>query len=278
MGHRKSIVREAIERLDSLMAIGESRFQVKQAKRAASPEAGWTVSTGKMHSHTTRRVYQQHMLAFINWARTNHGITRLAWLDERADELATAGTAPHGGGQFGQLSHSLDSRGDSPYPSLSRWRSPVSLFQTARIVMALHAFVFLLVVCLLLSLARLGRLCWFPLRLSSSRGGAKRTTLHRLLKPRSPDDCPACRLASTPSSSAGPAPAPVRPWSEVKSRRGARHPREHRGLCLSQPAVLLLRDHRCPRPRSGRRWQAWPGRAHPDVSLSSLPHHVQCST
>jgi transposase len=28
------------------------------------------------------------------------------------------GTAPHGGGQFGQLSHSLDSRGDSPYPSL----------------------------------------------------------------------------------------------------------------------------------------------------------------
>jgi transposase-like protein/IS1 family transposase len=87
--------------------------------------------------------------------------------------------------------------------------------------MALHAFVFLLVVCLLLSLARLGRLCWFPLRLSSSRGGAKRTTLHRLLKPRSPDDCPACRLASTPSSSAGPAPAPVRPWSEVKSRRGA---------------------------------------------------------
>ena len=153
-------------------------------------------------------------------------LTSLGILDSRGRPTVQAtcelaGTAPHGGGQFGQLSHSLDSRGDSPYPSLSRWRSPVSPFQTARIVMALHAFVFLLVVCLLLSLARLGRLCWFPLRLSSSRGGAKRTTLHRLLKPRSPDDCPACRLASTPSSSAGPAPAPVRPWSEVKSRRGA---------------------------------------------------------
>ncbi len=84
--------------------------------------------------------------------------------------------------------------------------------------MALHVYVFLLVVCLL-SLARLGRLDWFDLQPSSSRGGAKRTALHRLLKPRSPDDCPACRLASTPSS--GGEPAPARPWREVKSRRGA---------------------------------------------------------
>jgi transposase-like protein len=87
--------------------------------------------------------------------------------------------------------------------------------------MALHVFVFLLVVCLLLSLALLWRLDWFHLRPSSSRGGAKRSTLHRLLKPRSPDDCPACRLASTTSSSGGLAPLPVRPWCEVKSRRGA---------------------------------------------------------
>ena len=40
MGSRKSIIREAIERLDSLMAIGESRFQAKQAQRAASPDSG----------------------------------------------------------------------------------------------------------------------------------------------------------------------------------------------------------------------------------------------
>ncbi len=75
--------------------------------------------------------------------------------------------------------------------------------------------------CLLLSLALLWRHDWLHLQPCSSRGGAKRGTLHRLLKPRSPDDCPACRLASPPSSGGGPAPAPVRPWREVKSRRGA---------------------------------------------------------
>src|SRR5690242_11850720 len=95
MGSRKSIIREAIERLDSLMAIGTSRFRAKQAQRAASPEARWTVSTGKIHSHTTRKVYQQHVLAFINWARAQHEITRLAWLDERADELVTEHLTAH---------------------------------------------------------------------------------------------------------------------------------------------------------------------------------------
>jgi IS1 family transposase/transposase-like protein len=87
--------------------------------------------------------------------------------------------------------------------------------------MSVYVFVFLLVVCLLFSLARLGRLDWFLLRPCSSRGRAKRTMLHRLLKPRSPDDCPACRLASTASLGGGPVPVPVRPWREVKSRRGA---------------------------------------------------------
>jgi hypothetical protein len=87
--------------------------------------------------------------------------------------------------------------------------------------MTLYVFVFLLVVCFLLSLARLRRLDWSPLRPSSLPGGAKRSRLHRLLKPRCPDDCPTCRLASPPSSGGRPASAPVRPWSEVKSRRGA---------------------------------------------------------
>jgi transposase-like protein len=88
--------------------------------------------------------------------------------------------------------------------------------------MAFHICLFLLVVCLvLLTLARLGRLDWLAFQPSHSRGGAKRSSLTRLLKPRCPDDCPACRLASPASSSAEPAPAPVRPWSEVKSRRGA---------------------------------------------------------
>ncbi len=49
-----------------------------------------------------------------------------------------------------------------------------------------------------------------------ARGAA---TLERLLKPRTPDDCPACRHQPIP-----PAPAQlpaVRPWRELKSRRGA---------------------------------------------------------
>ena len=75
--------------------------------------------------------------------------------------------------------------------------------------MSVHGFVILLVVCLLLSLALLWRLYRFHVRSPSSLGGAKRTTLHRLLKPRCPDDCPACHLGSTPSSSGGPAHADV---------------------------------------------------------------------
>jgi len=35
------------------------------------------------------------VLAFINWARTTHGITRLTWLDKRADELATEYLTAH---------------------------------------------------------------------------------------------------------------------------------------------------------------------------------------
>jgi hypothetical protein len=87
--------------------------------------------------------------------------------------------------------------------------------------MTFHVFLFLLVVFLLLCLVLLWRLCWLHLQRSHSRGGTKRTTLHRLLKPRTPDDCPVCCLASTASSAVEPAPTPIRPWSEVKSRRGA---------------------------------------------------------
>ncbi len=104
--------------------------------------------------------------------------------------------------------------------------------------MALHVyvFVFLLVVCLFLSLALLWLLDWFHRRSSSSRGGAKRTTVQRLLKPRSPDDCPACRLSCTNSCVVGLAPVPVRPWCEVKSRRGA-------------PKRVNTEDFACPNPK-----------------------------
>jgi IS1 family transposase len=86
--------------------------------------------------------------------------------------------------------------------------------------MNLH--VFLLMFFLIFSLALLCSLWWPHQGPAQSRAATKvRTTLHRLLKPRSPDDCPACRLSCAHSSVVGPAPAPVRPWREVKSRRGA---------------------------------------------------------
>src|SRR5215471_12830866 len=140
--------------------------------------------------------------------------------------------------------------------------------------MAVHVYVFLLVVCLLLMLALLWRLNWFHVRRSSSKDVAKRSTLPRLLKPRTPDDCPACRLASPASSSAGPAPTPVRPWSEVKSRRGAPKRVNTDGYACPNPQCQYFgkTDARVHAAFRGR--QAWACRADPDVSLSSLPYHV----
>jgi len=87
--------------------------------------------------------------------------------------------------------------------------------------MGLHVFLFVFVFFLLLFLALLWRLDWLHLRPSHSRGGAKRIRLPRLLRPRTPLDCPSCHLSCTPSPGVRSAPALVRPWREVKSRRGA---------------------------------------------------------
>jgi hypothetical protein len=84
--------------------------------------------------------------------------------------------------------------------------------------MAIEVFVFLLVFFLILSLALLCRLCWLYLQPSHSKAGRRRAMVHRLLRPRTPLDCPICRFCS---SDVRPASVPVRPWREVKSRRGA---------------------------------------------------------
>src|SRR5512135_678842 len=97
---------------------------------------------------------------------------------------------------------------------------PPAHFKQRECFMNLH--VFLLVFLLIFFLALLCSFCWPHPGSVRSRAAAKVcTTLPRLLKPRTPDDCPACRLATTPSLGGGPAPGPVRPWREVKSRRGA---------------------------------------------------------
>jgi transposase-like protein len=88
--------------------------------------------------------------------------------------------------------------------------------------MNLHVFLLLFLFLFMLSLAPLCHLSWPHHGPPHSRAAAKiRTTVQRLLKPRSPLDCPACCLASTLSSGVEPAPLPVRPWREIKSRRGA---------------------------------------------------------
>src|SRR5690242_17114274 len=89
MGNRKGIIYAALERLDAKMALHESRYQAKQERREAG-DRFWTFSDGKIHSHGTRNSYQQHILTFIQWARSTHDVRRLEVLDTRADELASA--------------------------------------------------------------------------------------------------------------------------------------------------------------------------------------------
>ena len=62
--------------------------------------------------------------------------------------------------------------------------------------MAIQVFVFLLVFFSSSRLPLLCRLCWLYLQPSHSKAGRRRTLVHRLLKPRTPLDCPICRLCS----------------------------------------------------------------------------------
>jgi hypothetical protein len=140
--------------------------------------------------------------------------------------------------------------------------------------MNLHVFLFLF----MLSLAQLCHLYWSHHCSPRSRAAAKlRTRVQRLLKPRSPLDCPACRLASPLSSGVEPAPLPVRPWREMKSRRGAPKRVNTEGFaCPNRKCPYSgITDAHIHAPLWG--WQAWPGRADPDLSRSRLPHHFQCS-
>src|SRR5947209_5266118 len=100
---------------------------------------------------------------------------------------------------------------------------------------------FVLGILLIFSLALLCAIWWPHPGLVQFTGAAKvRTTLHRLLKPRTPDDCPACRRPSPASLGAGPVPAPVRPWREVKSRRGAPKRIDTEGFaCPNQQCVYF---------------------------------------
>ena len=104
--------------------------------------------------------------------------------------------------------------------------------------MTFHVFLLLLLFFLMFALAGLCSFCWPYHCPAHSAATAKRTPIQRLLKPRSPRDCPACRLSCTISAGVGPAPASVRPWREVKSRRGAPKRVNTEGFACP--------NHRCP--------------------------------
>jgi hypothetical protein len=135
---------------------------------------------------------------------------------------------------------------------------PFSSFQAARILMTLHLFLFLLLFLLMLFLARLCHLYWPYHCPPHPRAAAVHTTIQRLLKPRSPLDCPACRLSSTLSSVMEPAPLPVRPWREIKSRRGAPKRMNTQGYACPNHKCLYFGITDADIHASFWGWHAWP--------------------
>lgn len=87
-GKRPGAKYAAIQRLDSLMAIGGKRSEAK-AEAAARGESTFAFSDGKIHSYETRETYQKMVMWFIDWCRDTQGIRDLDKMDEQADELAS---------------------------------------------------------------------------------------------------------------------------------------------------------------------------------------------
>ena len=85
MGHRnkKSLIRQVQERLDSMLAIGESKYQDKRMN----------LTKGKIYSWTTYRSYLQQCCQFVRYCRDNHHCKNLAdcrpyvkeWMKSRED-------------------------------------------------------------------------------------------------------------------------------------------------------------------------------------------------
>src|SRR5260370_32338310 len=110
------------------------------------------------------------------------------------------------------------------------------LSQSGEDGMSFDVFLFLLSVCLLLSLALLWRLGWLPLHPSHSAVASRRSPVPRLRHRHAP------RLTALPVVSApllrrveGQCPQMSRPWPEVKRRRGAPKRIDTAGLPCPNP-------------------------------------------
>jgi hypothetical protein len=107
-------------------------------------------------------------------------------------------------------------------------------------------FVLLLMIILLL-------LAW-PRRPSVSHQANITAGVQRLLKPRTPDDCPIChQQAALPTKTGAPCP-PIIPWRERKSRRGRPKRINTHGFACPNRTCAVLPDQRCAIPCPGRRW------------------------
>jgi integrase len=88
MGKRPGAKYVAVQRLDSLMAIGEKRSLAKDEAKARG-ESTFAFASGMIHSYATRDIYQKVVMRFINWCRDCHGVRDLTRIDEQADELVS---------------------------------------------------------------------------------------------------------------------------------------------------------------------------------------------
>lgn len=85
MGHKnkKSLIRQVQERLDSMLAIGESKYGDKKID----------LTKGKIYSWNTYRSYLQHCCQFVRYCRDNHHCKNLAdcrqyvqeWMESRQE-------------------------------------------------------------------------------------------------------------------------------------------------------------------------------------------------
>ena len=87
-GKRPGAKYAAIQRLNRLMAIGESRAEAKAEARARG-ESLFAFSDGKIHAYESRENYQRIVMRFIDWCRDEHQVRALSAIDEQADDLAS---------------------------------------------------------------------------------------------------------------------------------------------------------------------------------------------
>jgi hypothetical protein len=97
----------------------------------------------------------------------------------------------------------------------------------------------------------------------------------RRLKPRTPLDCPACWPPAPFSTLHSPVRAPIRPWREVKSRRGAPKRIPTQGFACPMPTCLYYQITDAYVHALGRGRVTRQRRTHSDLSLSVLPHDLR---